>query len=38
MVSAPQVEIVDGGVEAARKVFDVMKKGVSGKKLVVQVP
>lgn len=38
VVPAPQVEIVDGGVEAAQKVFDLLKKGVSGKKLVVQVP
>lgn len=38
VVPAPQIEIVDGGVEAAQKVFDMLKKGVSGKKLVVQVP
>ena len=38
VVVAPQIEIVDGGVEAAQKAFDMLKKGVSGKKLVVQVP
>lgn len=38
VVPAPQIEIVDGGVEAAHKVFDMLKKGVSGRKLVVQVP
>ena len=37
VVPAPQIEIVDGGVEAAQKVFDMLKKGVSGRKLVVQV-
>ena len=37
VVPAPRIEIVDGGVEAAQKVFDMLKKGVSGKKLVVQV-
>ena len=38
VVLAPQIEIVDGGVEVAQKVFDMLKKGVSGKKLVVQAP
>ena len=37
VVPAPRIEIVEGGVEAAQKVFDMLKKGVSGKKLVVQV-
>ena len=38
VVPAPQIEIVDGGIEATQRVFDLLKKGVSGKKLVVQVP
>lgn len=33
----PKLEIVPGGVAVAQKVFDELKKGVSGKKLVVQV-
>ena len=37
VVPAPQFEVVDGGVEAAQKVFDMLRNGVSGKKLVVQV-
>ena len=37
VIPAPQIEIVDGGVETAQKVFDMLKKGVSGRKLVVQV-
>lgn len=28
MVPAPRIEVVDGGVEAAQKVFDRLKKGV----------
>ena len=38
VVPAPKIEIVDGGVEAAQEVFDMLKKGVSGRKLVVRVP
>ena len=38
VVPAPPIEIVAGGVEAAPKVIDMLRKGVSGKKLVVRVP
>jgi NADPH:quinone reductase-like Zn-dependent oxidoreductase len=38
VVAAPEVQIVDGGVSSAQKVLDMLKSGVSGKKLVVQVP
>jgi len=37
IVAAPRVEIVEGGIEAAQQVFDKLKAGVSGKKLVVKV-
>ena len=37
IIAAPKVEIVSGGIEAAQKVFDQLKAGVSGKKLVVKV-
>ena len=37
VLPAPEVQIVDGGVPAAQEVFDKLKDGVSGKKLVVQV-
>lgn len=37
IVAAPNVEIVRGGIGAAQKVFDQLKAGVSGKKLVVKV-
>jgi NADPH:quinone reductase-like Zn-dependent oxidoreductase len=37
IIPAPKVEIVEGGIEAAQKVFDQLKAGVSGKKLVVKV-
>jgi NADPH:quinone reductase-like Zn-dependent oxidoreductase len=37
IVPAPKVEIVAGGIAATQKVFDQLKAGVSGKKLVVQV-
>ena len=37
VVPAPEIQIVHGGVAAAQKVFDLLKAGVSGKKLVVQV-
>ena len=38
VVPAPEIEIVPGGIGAAQTVFDRLKEGVSGKKLVVQVP
>lgn len=37
VVAAPKVKIVSGGIGAAQKAFDLMKAGVSGKKLVVKV-
>jgi len=37
VVPAPKVQIVDGGIGAAQKAFDMLKAGVSGKKLVVKV-
>jgi hypothetical protein len=37
IVPAPEPQIIEGGVSAAQKVFDQMKAGVSGKKLVVEV-
>jgi NADPH:quinone reductase-like Zn-dependent oxidoreductase len=37
VVPAPPVEVVEGGIEATQKVWDLLKKGVSGKKLVVKV-
>jgi NADPH:quinone reductase-like Zn-dependent oxidoreductase len=37
IVPAPKIEIVEGGIPAAQKVFDQLKAGVSGKKLVVKV-
>jgi NADPH:quinone reductase-like Zn-dependent oxidoreductase len=37
IVAAPNVEIVSGGIGAAQKVFDQLKAGVSGRKLVVKV-
>ena len=36
-VLAPEFEVVDGGVQAAQTMFDRLKKGVSGRKLVTQV-
>lgn len=37
IVSAPELEVIEGGVEQAQNVLDKLKKGVSGKKLVVKV-
>lgn len=37
VIAAPEIEIVEGGIRAAQKVFDLLKAGVSGKKLVVSV-
>ena len=37
IVPAPKIEIVPGGIYAAQAVFDKLKAGVSGKKLVVQI-
>ena len=37
VIPVPEIQIVDGGVSAAQKVFDQLKAGVSGKKLVVRV-
>ncbi|PMD45681.1 GroES-like protein [Hyaloscypha variabilis F] len=37
IVSAPKIEVVAGGIKAAQGVFDKLKAGVSGKKLVVTV-
>lgn len=34
---APKVEIVEGGLEATQKAWDQLKKGVSGRKLVIKV-
>lgn len=38
VVSAPRIEIVNGGMEAAQSVFDMLKEGIRGKKSMVQVP
>jgi NADPH:quinone reductase-like Zn-dependent oxidoreductase len=37
IVPAPKIEVVDGGIWAVQKVFDQLKAGVSGSKLVVRV-
>ncbi|KAL2061927.1 hypothetical protein VTL71DRAFT_7305 [Oculimacula yallundae] len=37
IVPAPKVEIVPGGLDAAQAVFEKLKAGVSGKKLVIKV-
>ncbi|TAQ86466.1 hypothetical protein B7494_g5218 [Chlorociboria aeruginascens] len=37
IVPSPPIEIVEGGLPAAQKALDMLKKGVSGKKLVVKV-
>lgn len=37
IVPAPKIEIIPGGLDAAQTVFDRLKAGVSGKKLVIQV-
>ncbi|KAF8859473.1 putative alcohol dehydrogenase [Acephala macrosclerotiorum] len=36
-VSAPVIQLVEGGIGAAQKALDLSKKGVSGKKIVVKV-
>ncbi len=36
VIPTPEIQIVGGGVSAAQKVFDQLKAGVSGKKLVVR--
>jgi NADPH:quinone reductase-like Zn-dependent oxidoreductase len=36
IVSAPKIEIVPGGLGATQAAFDISKKGVSGKKLVLK--
>ncbi|KAF4622732.1 hypothetical protein G7Y89_g14293 [Cudoniella acicularis] len=35
IVSAPKIEIVEGGIESAQKAFDMSKAGVSGKKMAL---
>jgi len=35
LVPSPKVQIIEGGIEAAQKVLDLLKKGVSATKLVV---
>jgi len=37
IVAAPKPEIVEGGIEATQKVYDMHKAGVSNRKLVVKV-
>jgi hypothetical protein len=37
IVPAPKIEVVEGGIGATQKVFDQLKAGVSGTKLVVRV-
>jgi NADPH:quinone reductase-like Zn-dependent oxidoreductase len=37
VVPAPIIQVVEGGIAATQKVWDMSKKGVSGKKLVVEV-
>jgi NADPH:quinone reductase-like Zn-dependent oxidoreductase len=37
IIPAPKVEIVASGIGSAQKVFDLLKAGVSGKKLVLKV-
>ena len=37
IVPSPKIEIIEGGIGATQKVFDILRKGVSGKKLVVTV-
>jgi NADPH:quinone reductase-like Zn-dependent oxidoreductase len=36
-VPSPRIQVVDGGLESANKALDVLKKGVSGLKLVLEV-
>lgn len=37
IVPAPEVEILEGGIGAAQRALDMVKAGVSGKKIVVKV-
>ncbi|CAG8952523.1 hypothetical protein HYFRA_00009627 [Hymenoscyphus fraxineus] len=37
VVPAPKIQLVDGGIAATQKVFDMLKGGVSATKLVVKV-
>lgn len=37
VVPAPRVQLVDGGINATQKVFDMLKSGVSATKLVVKL-
>ena len=37
VIPTPKIEIVDGGIRSTQKVWDMLKAGVSGKKLVIQV-
>ena len=37
IVSAPKIEVVPGGLDAAQTAFDKLKAGVSGTKLVIKV-
>jgi len=37
VISAPPVEVIKGGIGATQEGWDLLKKGVSGKKLVIEV-
>jgi len=37
VVPAPRIQLIDGGIEATQKVFDILKGGVSATKLVVKI-
>jgi NADPH:quinone reductase-like Zn-dependent oxidoreductase len=37
VVPAPKVEVVEGGIKATQKLWDQLKAGVSGKKLIIKV-
>jgi len=37
IVTAPKIEVVPGGISAAQKALDELKRGVSGEKLVVKL-
>ena len=37
VVPTPKIEIVEGGIRSTQKVWDMLKAGVSGKKLVIKV-
>ena len=36
-VPSPRIQVVEGGLESAQKALDILKKGVSGVKLVLEV-